>query len=74
VRVAYERVAEVRDKYKDRPLGIAPLSLPGYSQDGYAMIVASYNCGALCGVSWLIILDDTTGSWRVANAFTLAIS
>jgi hypothetical protein len=73
-RVANERIAEVRDKYSDRPLGTARLSLPGYSLDGYAMIVASYNCGSLCGVSWLIILDNTTGSWRVANASPLGIS
>lgn len=72
--VAGERIPEVRAKYRDRPLGIARLSLPGYSQDGYAMIAASYNCGARCGVAWLVILDNTTGSWRVANAFTLGIS
>ena len=74
IRVASERIADVRDQYRDRPFGIARLSLPGYSPDGYAVIVASYNCGALCGVSWLIVLDNTTGSWRVAKAFTLGVS
>ena len=74
MRVPKERLAEVRARYSDRPLGIARFSLPGYSRDGYAMIVVSYNCGGLCGKSWLIILDNTTGSWRVANAYMLGIS
>jgi hypothetical protein len=74
VRVANERIAEVRVKYSDRPIGTARLSLPGYSLDGYAMIVASYECGNLCGKSWLIILDNTTGSWRVANESVVGIS
>jgi hypothetical protein len=74
VRVTSDRIPEVRDQYSDRPLGIARLSLPGYSLDGYAMIVASYGCGSLCGVSWLIILDNTSGSWRVANESPLSIS
>jgi len=74
IRVADGRFAEVRDKYRDRPLGTARLSLPGYSLDGYALIGASYDCGALCGVAWLIVLDNTSGSWRVANASPLGIS
>jgi hypothetical protein len=74
MRVAKERLAEVQARYSDRPLGKARFSLPGYSRDGYAMIVVSYGCGGLCGMSWLIILDNTTGSWRVANAYMLGIS
>jgi len=73
-RVASDRIAEVRERYSDRPSGIARFSLPGYSLDGYAMVLASYSCGNVCGASWLIILDSTTGSWRVANTFPLSVS
>lgn len=73
-RIAKERVAGVRRQYRDRPLVIAHFSLPGYSPDGWAMVVASYDCGDLCGASWLIILDKTTGSWRFAKSHPLSIS
>ena len=65
---------EVRDRFRDRPLGIAGFSLPGYSSDGYAMMLVTYHCGNLCGASWLVILDNTTGNWRVANTFPLSVS
>jgi hypothetical protein len=65
---------EVRDRFRDRPLGIARFSLPGYSLDGYAMILVVYGCGSLCGQSWLVILDNASGDWRVAKAHTLSIS
>jgi hypothetical protein len=69
------RIREVYERYSvDRPVGIVRFSLPGYSPDGHAMILASYSCGSLCGVSWLIILDNTTGSWRVVNAHVLSIA
>ena len=74
IRVAKERIGEVREQYSDRPLGIARFSLPGYSLDGYAMILVSFSCGPLCGKTWLIILDNTSGSWRVANSFPVTIS
>jgi hypothetical protein len=74
MRVGNERIAEVRQQYSDRPLGVARFSLPGYSLDGYAMMLASYGCGDLCGVSWLIVLDNTTGHWRVENTFPLSVS
>lgn len=74
MRVAKERIAEVRDRYGDRQLGIARLSLPGYSLDGYAMIAVSYRCGDLCGASWLVILDKTKRNCRVANTFPLGVS
>ena len=65
---------EVRDRYRDRPLGTTRFSLPGYSLDGYAMILVTYHCGNLCGASWLVILDNTTGNWLVTKTFPLAIS
>jgi hypothetical protein len=74
MRVGNDQLAEVRQQFSDRPLGVARFSLPGYSLDGYAMILVSYGCGSLCGVSWLIVLDSTTGSWRIANTFPLSIS
>jgi hypothetical protein len=74
MRVANERIAEVQARYSDRRLGVARFFLPGYSGDGYAMVVAVYGCGNLCGASWLIILDNTTGNWRVANVSPLGIA
>ena len=71
---AKERIPAIRKQFNDRPIATARFSLPGYSSDGYAMVVASYGCGSLCGVSWLIILDNTTGIWRIAEVFPLSIS
>lgn len=74
MRIGIGQIAELRQQYSDRPIGVVGFSLPGYSMDGYAMILVSYGCGDLCGASWLIILDNTTGSWRIANGFPLSVS
>jgi hypothetical protein len=74
MRVESGQIAEMRQQYSDRLIGVVRFSLPGYSMDGYAMILVSYGCGDLCGASWLMILDNTTGSWRIANGFPLSVS
>jgi hypothetical protein len=74
IRVENQRLDEVRRQYSDRPVGVSRLSLPGYSSDGYAMVVASYGCGSLCRSSWLIILDNTTVTWRLTKTQPLSIS
>jgi hypothetical protein len=74
MRVGIGQIAEMRQQYSDRPIGVVGFSLPGYSMDGYAMILVSYGCGDVCGASWLIILDNTTGTWRIANGFPLSVS
>jgi len=72
--VENQRLGEVRRQYSDRPVGIARFSLPGYSADGYAMVLASYGCGEVCGISLLIILNNDAGTWLIANTYPLSIS
>lgn len=61
------RLGEVRRQYSDRPVGIARFSLPGYSAEGYAMVLASYGCGEVCGISLLILLNNDAGIWHIAK-------
>jgi hypothetical protein len=54
--------------------GTAKLSLPGYSEDGYALVYGSYACGSLCGYGWLFVLRKVDGHWRVESATLTVIS
>jgi hypothetical protein len=72
--VENQRLGEVRRQYSDRPVGIARFSLPGYSADGYAMVLASYGCGEVYGISLLIILNNDAGTWHIAKTHPLSIS
>jgi len=53
--------------------GTAKLSLPGYSDDGYALVYGSYACGSLCGYGWLFVLKKVDGHWRVESATVTVI-
>ncbi|HMJ85008.1 MAG TPA: hypothetical protein VK504_17625 [Vicinamibacterales bacterium] len=72
--VENQRLGEVRQQYSDRPIGIARFSLPGYSPDGYAMVLASYGCGEVCGISLLVILNNDAGIWHIAKTHPLSVS
>jgi hypothetical protein len=54
--------------------GTAKLSLPGYSEDGYALVYGSYACGSLCGYGWLFVVKKVDGHWRVESATVTVIS
>jgi hypothetical protein len=60
--------------YRGRARGYAQFSLPGYTEDGKALVYASYSCGGLCGEGWLFLLSRTEGVWRVVHSTSLWIS
>jgi hypothetical protein len=60
--------------YRGRARGYAQFSLPGYTEDGKALVYASYSCGGLCGEGWLFLLARTEGVWRVVHSTSLWIS
>jgi len=62
------------DRHYRRRMFAASLSLPGYSQERYALVYGSYSCGGLCGYAWLFVLEKTAGRWRVTSATVTAIS
>jgi hypothetical protein len=49
-------------------------SLPARSEDGFALVFASYTCGNLCAYGWLILLTETDGAWRVVDKHLAWIS
>jgi hypothetical protein len=52
---------------RGRARGYAQFSLPGYTEDGKALVYAAYTCGGLCGEGWLFLLARTEGVWRVVH-------
>ncbi len=59
---------------KGRTIGYAAFSAPAYSQDGHALVYATYFCGSLCGKGWLFLLHQVDGAWTVQSARMLWIS
>ena len=55
-------------------IGITSLSLPGYAGDGVALVYGSYDCGSLCGMSWLFVVRKVDDNWQVQSATVTAIS
>lgn len=47
-----------------RRVGIVRFSQPARSDDGFALVFASYTCGGGCAQGWLILLKETDGAWR----------
>ena len=66
--------ADALDRHYRRRMFAASLSLPGYSQEKYALVYGSYSCGSLCGYGWLFVLEKTNGQWRVTSATVTVIS
>ena len=60
--------------YRSRARGYARFSLPGYTEDGKALVYAGYSCGGLCGAGWLFLLTRTEGVWRVVHLTSVWMS
>ena len=69
-----DRVAEMRQRYRQQTVGSSSLSMPGYSSDGYAFVYGGYGCGSRCGLSWLFVLRKVDGVWRVESSAVTAVS
>lgn len=50
-----------------RRVGVVRFSQPARSNDGFALLFASYTCGYGCAQGWLILLNETEGAWRVVD-------
>jgi hypothetical protein len=47
--------------------GYAAVSLPGYSDDRYAVLNSSFWCGGLCGYTWTFMLEKIENKWEVKS-------
>lgn len=74
VAVQSDQLEAARKRYEGRTLGYAAFSVPAYSEDGQALVYATYFCGALCGKGWLFLLQQVDGAWTVHSARMLWIS
>jgi hypothetical protein len=72
--IPVDRSEKAQRKFREQAGGVASLSLPGYSGDGHALVFGSYECGNVCGYSWLFVLERTDGVWRVQSAVMTSIS
>lgn len=70
VLVAEEDLPAPTELASRHSLNLAALSRPGYSEDGHAVVYATYVCGALCGYTGLFLLLEEEAGWRV-QSFTL---
>jgi hypothetical protein len=52
-------------------VGYSAFSLPGYSDDGHAVVFGFYTCGGRCDRGRLFILARTSGKWQVEVMSTL---
>jgi hypothetical protein len=59
---------------QDPARGYSYFSRPAYSRQGYAFVHGTYECGVLCGVGRLFVLQKTSSGWQVATAAVLWIS
>jgi hypothetical protein len=54
--------------------GFAAFSTPAYTNDGQAVVYASYFCGNVCGYGWFVLLKRDNGKWQVQTTHMLWIS
>lgn len=50
------------------------LMRPGFSGDGKAIVYVSFQCGSLCGETWLLLLQQHDQSWTVIDEKLIAVS
>ena len=54
--------------------GYSAFSLPGYSDDGQALVFGFYTCGGRCQRGRLFVLNRTDGGWQVESVSTVWVS
>jgi len=57
-----------------RTRGYAGFSQPAFTDDGHALVYASYVCGGLCGSGWFFLLQRQGTEWKVLDAAMMWIS
>ena len=72
--VPYASLQEALKQRQRETVGYSAFSLPGYSENGYAVVFGFYTCGGRCDRGRLFVLDRTAGKWQVKVASTLWMS
>ena len=72
--VPYAGLQEALKQRQRETVGYSAFSLPGYSENGYAVVFGFYTCGGRCDRGRLFVLDRASGKWQVNDAFTLWVS
>jgi hypothetical protein len=67
----YLAVAESESRLS---VGHFGFSLPAITEDGRALVYATYDCGTMCGGGWIILLEHYKSGWKVVACDKVWIS
>jgi hypothetical protein len=70
----HDLTAPAGEQALEAGLGTIMLSLPAYDTGGDAVVLASYQCGRLCGSTWLFRLSRRWSQWEVIAQSQVSVS